>query len=155
MTFRIIGLSSKPFRHLYGMSDTDLARQNAKRYIADESPGFPDRIELRDARIGESLLLVNFEHHPAATPYRSSHAIFVLEGAERTYDSINEVPEVLSRRLISLRGFSETGMLLKADVLDGQQLSSYIEMFFADPEISYLHAHNAKQGCYAARIDRY
>jgi hypothetical protein len=26
--------------------------------------------------------------------------------------------------------------------------------FFADPAITYLHAHNAQPGCFAARIDR-
>jgi Protein of unknown function (DUF1203) len=142
MSFRIQGLSPEPFRHLYGLSDAALAAHGAKRYVADHSPGFPDRIELRDARLGESLLLVNHEHHAASSPYRSSYAIFVREGADQTYD------------LLSLRGFSAEGMLLNADVVEGSALEPLIASFFLDPQIAYLHAHNARQGCYAARIDR-
>jgi hypothetical protein len=29
-----------------------------------------------------------------------------------------------------------------------------IERLFANPEAAYIHAHYAKRGCYAARIDR-
>ena len=154
MTFRITGLSATPFRHLYGMHDDALVAHGAMRYIANESPGFPDRIELRDAKVGESLLLVNFEHQSAQTPYRSNHAIFVIEGAEATYDRIGEIPDVLSRRLLSLRGFSEDGMLLHADVVEGKNLGVAISDFFNREDVSYIHAHNARQGCYAARIDR-
>lgn len=154
MTFRITGLSSVPFRHLYGLSDEALAEHGAIRYVANESPGFPDRIELRDAKVGERLLLVNFEHQSAQTPYRSGHAVFVLEGAEETYNRVGEVPDVLARRLLSLRGFSDGGMLVYADVVEGKGLESAISSFFEKPEVSYIHAHNARQGCYAARIDR-
>ncbi len=59
MSFRIKGLGSEPFQHLYGLKDEDLARYGARRYVADRKPGFPDRIEVRDAEPGESLLLVN------------------------------------------------------------------------------------------------
>lgn len=154
MSFRITGLPATSFRHLYGLSEAELKAHGARRYVADESPGFPDRIELRDARIGESLLLVNYVHQPANTPYRASHAIFVLEGAETTFDQIDAVPEVLTRRLLSLRGFSTEGMLLTADVIEGKDIRQAIEKFFANPAIDYIHAHNARQGCYAARIDR-
>jgi hypothetical protein len=155
MTFRITGLDAKPFSHLYGLSDADLARHGAKRYHADESPGFPDRIEMRDAAVGETMLLVNFVHQPAKTPYYASHAIFVREGATETYSAANVVPDVLRRRIISLRGFDADGMLLDADVTDGQHLETVIARLFANPAIAYIHAHNAKQGCYAGRIDRH
>src|SRR5580658_5246639 len=105
MDFRITGLSVEPFRLLFGLSDQQLAERGARRYVADTKPGFPDRIELRDAEPGESVILVNHTHQPADTPYRASHAIFVLEGAGETYDRIDEVPEVLRPRMISLRAF--------------------------------------------------
>ena len=89
MDFRIQGLSPEPFLPLYGLSDEELANRSAKRYIASVKPGFPDRIEMRDAEHGEHLILVNYVHQPADTPYRASHAVFVLEGAEKRYDSVN------------------------------------------------------------------
>lgn len=154
MDFRITGLSPEPFRHLYGLSDADLAAHGAQRYVADDKPGFPDRIEVRDAEPGESLLLVNHMHQPADTPYRSSHAIFVLEGAETIYDRTGEVPEVLRVRPISLRAFDAGHMIVDADLARGDEVEALIRRYLARSDTAYLHAHYATRGCYAARITR-
>jgi hypothetical protein len=154
MSFRITGLDPAPFRHLYRLPDATLAAHGVKRYIADSKPGFPDRIELRDAEPGEALLLLNFVHQPADTPYRASHAIFVREGAEAAYDRTGEIPEAMRIRPISLRAFDRDHMMVDADVVDGTALMPVIERFFADPRVDYLQAHYARRGCYAARIVR-
>jgi len=152
MPFTVTGLSPEPFRHLYGLPDADLVEFRARRVIAGES-GFPERIELRDASPGESLLLVNFEHQDADTPFRSSHAIYVREGATETWRG-DHVPEVMRRRLLSLRAFSADGMLVEADVVAGTEAESAIDRQLANPAVAYIHAHYARPGCYAARIDR-
>ncbi len=154
MAFRITGLDPAPFSHLYGLSDADLAAHGAKRYVVDESPGFPDRIEMRDAAIGEHMILVNHTYQPANSPYRGTHAIFVREGARDRYDAIDEVPDVLARRLLSVRAFDAAHMMIDADVVEGQALKPLIARMFADERVAYLHAHNARQGCYAGLIER-
>jgi hypothetical protein len=154
MSFRITGLSPEPFRHLFGLSAEDLARHGAKRYVADASSSYPDRIEIRDAAPGEFLLLVNYTHQPADTPYQAKHAIFVREHAEAAFDRIGEVPEAMRRRMISLRGFDAGHMLVQAELADGKVLAGPIGQLFADPSIAYIQAHYAAAGCYAARIDR-
>jgi hypothetical protein len=154
MSFRITGLSPEPFRHLYGLSEEELARHGARRTIVDQSPGYPDRVEVRDIAPGESVLLINYTHQPADTPFRSSYAVYVREGAETAYDAVNEIPEAMRRRVISLRAFDAEGMLIDADLADGAELKPLIERLLADPKAAYLQAHYAKPGCYAARIDR-
>lgn len=154
MSFRTLGLDPAPFRHLYGLPDEALAALGVQRHVADAKPGFPDRVEIRDAEPGETLLLLNYTHQPADTPYRASHAIFVREGAERAYNEANTVPEPLRGRLISLRAFDGRHQMADADIVAGQELEGAIERFFANPGVCYLHAHYAKRGCYAARIER-
>ncbi len=155
MTFRISGLSPQPFQHLFGLSDEELKAHTAIRYQADGTRKFTDRIEMRNAEPGETVLLVNHECQGADTPYRATHAIFVLEGASTPWmGRPGEVPEIMRIYLQSLRGFSEEGMLLEADVALGEDVSPTIERLFQNPQVSYIHAHNAKQGCYAGRIDR-
>lgn len=154
MAFRILGLSPERFLPLYGQADDVLAAHGAIRYVADSMPGFPDRVELRDAEPGETLLLVNYEHQPAATPYRASHAIFVREGATRAAEFVDEVPDLLRRRPISLRAFDARHMMVDADLVDGRELGNAIETLFANGSIAYLQAHLAKRGCYAARVER-
>jgi Protein of unknown function (DUF1203) len=155
MPFRITGLDAAPFRRFYGLSDEELHSFGVKRFIADKKPGFPDRIELRDAEQGEAVLLLNYLHQPADTPYKASHAIFVREWAETPYRATDEIPDVLRIRPISLRAFDASGDMVDADlVIAGGDLEPTAERLLANPEAAYIHAHYAKRGCYAARIDR-
>ncbi|TCP71049.1 DUF1203 domain-containing protein [Sphingomonas sp. PP-CE-1G-424] len=154
MSFRVLGIDPDQFSHLYELADDDLAAAGAKRYVVNAKPGFPDRVEVRDMEIGECAILLNYEHQPADTPYRSRHAIFVREGAKVALDMIDAIPEVIRIRPISLRAFNEHGEMVDADLSDGEVLVPLIERFFSDPDVAYLHAHYAKRGCYAARIIR-
>jgi len=154
MDFRIQGLSPDPFLSLYGLSDEELAQRGAKRYVADAKPGFPDRIEMRDAEPGERLILVNYVHQPADTPYRASHAVFVLEGAEKPYDAVNEIPDVLRGRTLSLRAFDLDHWMVDGVLCDGRELATGVRQLLAKPQVAYVHAHYVNRGCYAARIER-
>lgn len=154
MHFRITGLSPDLFRPLFGLDDAALAAHGARRRLVDAKPGFPDRITLSDAEPGETVLLVNYLHQPADTPFRASHAVFVREGAEAAYDRIDEVPPALRARTISLRAFEAGGMMIDAGLTEGDALEAAIGRFFANPDVAYLQAHYAAWGCYAARVER-
>lgn len=153
-SFRIRGLDPQPFQALYGLSDAALRERGVLRVAVTAPHAAPDRIELRDAEPGETVLLLNHEHLPVDSPYRSRHAIYVREGATQAFDAVDTVPEVMRRRLLSLRAFDAAGMMLDADVVDGQAAEPLIQRLLALPGVSYLHAHYARRGCYAARIER-
>jgi hypothetical protein len=98
--------------------------------------------------------LVNFEHQSADSPYQATHAIFVRENAEQAFPELGTVPEVLETRLISIRAFDDKHYMVDADVVDGSRLSESIPAMLQDPRVAYLHLHNAKRGCFAARVTR-
>ncbi len=151
----VSGLPVEPFRHLFGLSGEALAEQHVVRMTVDAPIGFPCRVTLEDAQPGETVLLLNYEHQPAETPYRSAHAIFVSEAATQTRRAVGEIPSALAvRKAISLRAFDEAGMMVDAEIASGDALEPVIARMFAAPEVAYIHAHNAGRGCYAARIDR-
>ena len=154
MGFRITGLAPDLFQPLFALSDDELRERNIERRIVDTFPGFPDRIGLCDVPLGESVLLLNYTHQPADTPYRASHAIFVRERATRACDVRDDVPDALRRRMLSLRAYDDTHHLVDADLVAGTELAALVQRMFADLRVAYLHAHYAKPGCYAARIDR-
>ena len=154
MTFRILGLDPSPFAHLFGLPDAGLKALGVRRVAVDRSPGFPDRIELRDGAPGETMLLTNYVHQSAPGPYYASHAIFVREGAETPFDTVDDVPTVMRVRPISLRAFNDLGEMIDADLVDGTELASRVDRMLANADVDYLHAHYAKRGCYAARIER-
>lgn len=154
MNFRITGLDQTHFAHLRGLSDAELADHKAVRYRADADVGFPDRIGLSDARKGESVILVNYLHQPAETPYRASHALFVREAPCPTFDDVNVLPAMFRGRVMSLRAFDADGMLVDAGLSPGESAEDEIRRLLDLGQTAYLHAHFAKQGCYAAHIQR-
>jgi hypothetical protein len=154
MSFRITGLDPAPFVALYGLGEAELAALGVIRAVADATPGYPDRVTLTDAEPGETLLLLNYTHQPAETPYRASHAIFVREGARVAYDAVDVVPRPLRIRPLSLRAFDAGHLMVDADLVEGEAIEGAIERLLAKADVSYLHAHYAKRGCYAARITR-
>jgi hypothetical protein len=154
MSFRITGLEPQPFAPLFGLSDEALATQIARRVLVERERSAPCRVTLEDAHPGEHVLLVNYEHQPAPTPFRASHAIFVREGARERFDRIDEVPSALRGRTLSLRAFDAEGMMIDASLTDGGEVEGALEGFFANPDVRYVHLHYATRGCYAARADR-
>jgi hypothetical protein len=153
MSFRITGLPTAEFADLFSLSDDGLRARRAVRQVADARLSYPCRVSLTDAELGEEVVLVHYEHQRADTPYRSSHAIYVRQG-EETYDAVDAVPDQLRRRMLSLRAFDDRGMIVGADLVDGRAVEGVIATLLADPRAAYLHAHFAKLGCYAARIER-
>lgn len=154
MNFQISGLPWSKFAPLFSMSDEELARHDAVRAVADKCPAYPCRVSLRDAEVGERLILLNYEHLDVASPYRSRHAIYVRESATEAHPAIDEVPEPFRSRLLSVRAFDTKGMMQGADVAPGTALERLIDNLFSNPEVAYLHIHTAKYGCYGARVDR-
>ena len=154
MGFQIHGLEAAPFKKFFEYSESDLKVADAQLQTVSRKPGTPCRVSLTDAEVGETVLLINYEHQPEASPFRSSHAIFIRKGAVERRIGANEVPDVLSSRILSIRGFDQDHCMRDADVVDGKSLSEAIERMFANDIIEYIHLHNAKPGCFAARVTR-
>jgi hypothetical protein len=154
MDFRIKGLPAEDFADLFSLSDDDLAARGAVRRIADgRKPGYPCRVSLTDSEPGDTLLLVNYEHHPVNSPYRMRFAVYVRDG-ERQFDAVNQIPEQLRTRGLAVRAFDAQAMMVGWELAEGRDLEGAIERLFNDPRAAYLHVHFAAPGCYAALVER-
>ena len=154
MTFQIHGLPMAPFAPLFELDDTALASMGATRVMATSNPGFPCRVSLKDADVGEELILLNHRHLPSNSPYAATHAIYVRKDAREARPAPSEVPEVLSSRLLSLRAFDAADMMQRAEVVEGDRLGDRLQDILADAAIAYVHIHNAAPGCFAASATR-
>lgn len=152
--FRVVGLPFGQFEPLFSLKDDELAQKGARRMTVDSKPGFPCRVSLEDAEVGEEVILVPFVHHDVGSPYRSSGPIFVREKANEADLSIGEIPEVVSTRTMSVRAYDKNSMMVDGSVVAGPQIKAHIEKLFADPEVAYLHLHNAGAGCYSCKVER-
>jgi hypothetical protein len=153
MTYRIEGLKPAEFANLFKMNDADLAGLNAVRMVAD-GPGFPCRVSLVDAKAGESVILLNYTSHDVATPYRSAYAIYVREDGSDAEVYIDRPPPVFEGRPLGLRAFDASGMLRDAALAMPGQADEKIRALFGNPDIAYIHAHNAAHGCFSAKVER-
>ena len=153
--FQVSGLPGAPFAPLFAMSSEELERIGARRVVADASFGFPCRVSLADVPAGEELVLLAYEHQPAkGSPYRASGPIFVSRNATPSDLPPGELPTSVARRLMSVRAYDAQHLIVDAEVCEGEALPPIIERMFADPQVAYLHLHNARRGCYACRVDR-
>jgi hypothetical protein len=154
MDFRVTGLPIEHFAHLLPLDDAALARAGVTHCIVDAPNAYPCRITLEDAAPGEEVLLLTYVHQPARTPYASAGPIFIRRTAVTTRVLVNEIPEQQRRRLLSVRAYDHRDGMVDAEVTEGTELETLIHRFLADPQVSYLHVHNARRGCYACRVDR-
>jgi hypothetical protein len=153
MSYRVEGLDPTHFAPLFALSDDALAARNIA-VVRAEDDNYPCRVSLTGAAIGDRLLLINYMHLPVNSPYRSSHAIFVARGSKEKTVYRNELAPVMRTRMLSVRAFDANDMMVDADLADGREAEGLIKAQLEDPQVSYLHVHFAKRGCFAARVVR-
>lgn len=154
MSFRMHALSPEQFAGLHRLSDDELRKMQAVRKTADARPGYPCRVSLQDAEIGETVILLNYMHQSADSPFRATHAIYVREDAPEASPDIGAVPEMFEGRTISIRAFDHAHFIIHADIAEGADLAQSITAILDRPDVAYLHLHNARLGCYLARVTR-
>ena len=152
--FQFVAVPVEHFTHLFSMNEAELASLDARRMTVDAHPGFPCRVSLMDAPIGERVILMHFQHHDAESPYQATGPIFVRETAQTAKPQVNEIPVMFNHRLLSVRAYDEAGMMKAARVVEGKALEETIRDFFTDEAISYLHIHNAAPGCFNCTVQR-
>lgn len=154
MNFQISSMPAEDFARLFHLSDAELAERNIEKSVVKETPGTPCRVSMADAEVGETVILLNYQHQPAQSPYQASHAIFVREGVPQNKLAVGEVPVVIRSRLMSLRLFDHNDMMIDADVVEGDNVAEVILDRFKDDKVAYAHLHYAKPGCFAGAVTR-
>jgi hypothetical protein len=153
-TFQLVGLDPAQFEPLFDLSDHELSKRGAVRRFVTSTPGFPCRVSLEDAGLGEELLLLPYVHQPASSPYHASGPIYVRRGARQRTLRAGEVPDYVASRLMSVRAYDAAHMIVDASVCEGQVVGAEIERMFGSEPVAYIHLHNAKRGCFSCRVNR-
>lgn len=152
--FKIKSLEEKEFSKLFELDNSELEKMGMMRMVVDSNPGFPCRVSLEDAEVGEEVILLPYLHHKTNSPYQSSGPIFVRKIDRTAKLETNEIPKMLNHRLLSLRGYNAQGILKEATVVEGKFLREQLNKIFENQEVSYIHIHNAKPGCYNCVVER-
>jgi hypothetical protein len=153
-SFQLVGLPLEPFSPLFALSDAELLARNVRRVFATTKPGYPCRVSLADAEIGDELLLLPFEHQPASSPYKSSGPIFVRKAAVQAHVEPGVVPDYVRTRLISVRAYDTQHLMSDALVCAGSDAAAAIQKMFSRDDVAYIHLHNANRGCFSCAVNR-
>src|SRR6187431_1179779 len=97
--FQLVGIDPAPFDELFDLRDAELAARGIVRKRADAHPGYPCRISLQDAAVGEEVLLLPYAHHAVDSPYRALGPIYVRRAAQQRILAPGEIPPYVSLRL--------------------------------------------------------
>lgn len=135
-----------------------LRREATVVRVADESPGYPCRACLRDAALGDELVLVSYDPFAgweAATtsPYHSAGPVYLHHRDCSADVDPARLPVQLTSRRLSLRAYDAAAMMLDGRVIDGTDLSGALDELSALPGVDRIHVHNAGPGCFAAAVE--
>jgi hypothetical protein len=147
-------LKSEEFLELFYSDENKLREIGAVKMIADEKPGYPCRVSLEDAEVGEEVILLPYQHHKTYSPYQSAGPVFIRKNAKTATLNINAIPTMLNHRLLSLRGYGKDGIMKQAEITEGSGLREMLNKLFENTDINYIHIHNAKQGCFNCVAER-
>lgn len=153
MNFKITAIENK-YNYLFNLNEEDLASKGVVKMIVDKKPGYPCRVTLEDVEIGEEVILFSFEYHKTDSPYKAIGPIFIRKNAKKANLNINEIPEMLFKRLQSLRVYNKNGIMIEAKTLEGKEIRKEIESIFSNDLANYIQIHNANPGCYNCQVNR-
>ena len=154
MSFQIVSLQKASFNKYFEMDEKQLLSVQSRMLTVDSDPGYPCRVSLQDAKIGERVLAIPYLHLDVNSPYRASGPIFIRENAEPANLAEGEIPEMLRRRPLSLRGYDSEGLMQDARITPGKELESIIEEMFQSENVDYIHVHNSGPGCFNCVVQR-
>ena len=154
MNYQLRGLEPAMFEQFFALDEATLAERGMRWMRVDKPVGFPCRISLEDAPVGEDVLLLPFTHQDSRSPYRASGPIFVRRGRTEAARIVNSLPTYLTLRPLSIRAYDAADEMVDAEVVDGPNAAPLIERYLARADVAYLHIHYARRGCFACRVDR-
>jgi hypothetical protein len=128
------------------------AASPVRRVVADGSGSYPCRRCLRDAQVGDELLLLPYDPFPAPSPYAGEGPIYVHADGCPPYEDDGSVPGFVTRRVsMSVRAYDADGMLCDCDVMTGAEVEDRARAMLA-AGAAFVHVHNAKPGCFMCTI---
>jgi hypothetical protein len=116
--------------------------------------GMPCRQCLRPTSDGESAYLFTYQPFLGTSPYTVPSPIFLHVEPCGAHDR-HRIPTFVEQGdLRTLRSYSERHAIVEGKVVAGTEVERTIADLFEDDRASYVHVHDAVNGCFTFRADR-
>src|SRR5260370_23827129 len=116
MAFALKGLPPAAFQRWFQASGPELAAAGGRLITVDEDFGYPCRVSLTDAAVGEQVLLIPYQHVAGPSPYQAIGPVFVRRDAAAAAEVVDTIPPYLSRRVVVVKGDREQEDIVAAGV---------------------------------------
>ncbi len=164
--FRCIPIASE-LSARWGQSGMDDAGNRLRRVTAQARPMAPDgsrpdgtgapcRHCLRDAAIGDELLLGSYLMPRPQGIYWTPSPIFVHATPCEQFARLNEVAPIVRDRLVSVRAYDGDDQCIYelGHAGDGNAIDAPLLRALDDPRTAFVNIHTAKPGCMLCRVER-
>ncbi len=154
-SFQFHALPAETFAPLFDRTDAELAAMGARRQIVDGKPGYPCRVSLEDAEVGETVLLLPYTHHDVDSPYRASGPIYVRRGVATADPAVGEIPAPApapAAVAAGLRRDGHDGGVPRSSRAPGSRRRS--SACSPTRASATCDVHNAQPGCFNCRVTR-
>ena len=154
-TFRISALPAADLDRIRATGIDDFGHR-LRTTVADEEPGTPLRCCLREAQVGERVVLIAWRPLREApdSVYAEVGPVFVHADACPGYQDEQSYPQGFRHRQQVLRSYSATGDMLDAVITEGSGAEDAIAGLFARPGAAVVHSRNVAAGCYMFAVHR-
>ena len=115
----------------------------------------PCRVCLRDAAVGEAVLLGSYHLPRPRGIYWTPSPIFVHAAPCTPFAATGTIPEIVRSRLVSVRAYDAEDQCLYdlGHAGDGEGIDAPLSRALADPRTSFVNIHTAKPGCLLCRVE--
>ena len=133
----------------------DANGQSPERAVSDGG-GNPCRHCLLDIAANKAMLIL--AHRPFAhlNPYAEVGPIFICTECQRHADSPELPPIIATRSRHLLKGYLKSDRIAYGTgaIVETDNIPSYLEKTFTDPNVAYVDVRSATNNCFTVRIAR-
>jgi hypothetical protein len=151
--FRIQAISDQQLCQIENGA-TSLHDNPIQKITVDQSPGYPCRLSLEDAKIGEEVYLFSHQPFTNENPYRETGPVFVRTEADQATLEPGQIPDMIKRRPIIVRSYSADETLLSGDPAEGEDVGQVIQQCLNREGVAFLHIRAALTGCYLCKVEQ-
>jgi hypothetical protein len=154
VTYRVLPFPLEVASHARATRSDLFGHEGLRSIRVDESPGYPCRVCLREAAVGDEVFLIAHRASSVGHPHSVVGPVYVHAHACAPWADEGSLPPVARTRPMAVRAYDAGGDLIACELAEGPAVEAAIERLLEDSRAAALHLHFARAGCFACRLER-
>jgi hypothetical protein len=122
--------------------------------VNESAKGTPLRCCLREAEVGEEVVLIAYQPARLGGPYMEVGPVFIHAERCDGYKTSGSYPEGFRHRQLLFRAYDIEGTQVDNKIADGIDAEAAIADLFSMSRVADVHARNVLAGCFMFKVHR-